>query len=75
MWVTNDKYAYQPKSLAPRQSLSFCFVLKSNNRGEVVGKYVGKETNIYLNTSTWVPKILVTKMQGPKSNWGPKSRN
>ena len=59
----------------PRQSLSSYFVLKSNNHGEVVVKYVGKETNIFLNTSIWVPKILVTNMQGPKSSWGPKSRN
>ena len=75
MWVTPNKYAYQPKAHAPQQSLSSCFVLKSNNRGEVVAKYVGKETNVYLNTSIWVPKILVTNMQGPKSNWGTKSRN
>jgi len=75
MWVTPNKYAYQPKAHAPRQSLSSYFVLKSNNHGEVVAKYVGKETNIYLNTSIWVPKILVTNMQGPKSSWGKKSRN
>ena len=75
MWVTPNKYAYQPKVHAPRQSLSSCFVLKSNNRGEVVAKYVVKETNIYLNTSIWVPKILVINMQGPKNILGPKSRN
>ena len=31
----------------------------------MIAKYVGKETNIYRNTSIWVPKILVTNMQGP----------
>jgi hypothetical protein len=51
MWVTKNKYAYPTKAHAPRQSLSSCFVLQSNNHGEVVAKYVGKETNIYLNTS------------------------
>ena len=43
--------------------------------GKVVAKYVGKEANTYRNTSIWVPKFLVTNMQGPKSNWGPKSSN
>ena len=64
-----NKYAYQPKNHAPRQSLTSCFVLKNNNSGEVIAKYVGKETNVYLNTSIWVPKILVTNMRGPKSSW------
>jgi len=75
MWGTKNKYAYQPKTHAPRQSLISCFVLKNNNSREVVAKYVGKETNIYRNTSIWVPKFLVTNMQGPKSSWGPKSSN
>ena len=74
VWATKNKYAYQSKTYAPRQSLTSCFVLR-NNRGKVVAKYVEKETNIYRNTSIWVPKILVTNMQGLKSNWGPKSSN
>ena len=71
VWPTKNKYAYQPKTYAPRQSLTSCFVL----RNKYVAKYVGKETNIYRNTSIWVPKFLVTNMQGPKSSWGPKSSN
>ena len=70
VWATKNKYAYQPKTYAPRQSLTSCFVLKNNSSGKVVAKYVGKETNIYRNISIWVPKFLVTNMQGPKSNWG-----
>ena len=31
----------------------------------MVAKYVGKETNIYRNTSIWVPKILVTTCMAP----------
>ena len=68
VWATKNKYAYQPKTYAPRQSLTSCFVLRNNNSGKVVAKYVGKETNIYRNTSIWVPKILMTNMQGPKAN-------
>ena len=62
VWATKNKYAYQPKTYAPRQSLTSCFVLRNNNSGKVVAKYVGKETNIYRNTSIWVSKILVTNM-------------
>jgi hypothetical protein len=75
IWGTKNKCAYQPKSYAPRQSLTTCFVLKNNNSGQVVAKYVGEETNIYRNSSIWVPKFLMTNMQGPKLSWGPKSSN
>ena len=75
VWATKNKYAYQPKTYAPRQSLTSCFVLRNNSSGKLVAKYIRKETNIYRNTSIWVPKILVTNIQGPKSNWGPKSSN
>ena len=75
MWGNKNKYADQPKIYAPRQSLTSCFVLKNNSSGKVVAKYIGKETNIYRNTFVSVPKILVTNMQGPKLNWGPKSSN
>jgi hypothetical protein len=70
-----NKYAYRPKAQPLQQSLTLCFVLRSNNSEKVVAKYIGKETNVYKNTSIWVPKILVTNMQGPKSSWGPKSSN
>jgi hypothetical protein len=75
IWATPNRYSYQPKAHAHRQSLSSCFVLKNNSKGEVYAKYVGKDRNVYINTSIWVPKILVTNMQGPKNIWGPKSRN
>jgi hypothetical protein len=68
VWGTMNRYAYQPKFQPPRQSLTSCFVLKNNNSGKVVAKYVGKKTNIYRNTSIWVPKFLVTNIQGPKFN-------
>ena len=75
IWGTKNKFAYQPKAHAPRQNLTSCFVLKNNSSGQVVAKYVRKETNIYRNTSIWVPKFLVTNMQGLKSSWGPKASN
>ena len=69
MWGNKNKYAYQPKIYAPRQNLTSCFVLKSNSSGKVIAKYVGKETNIYMNTFIWVPKFLVTNMQGLNCSW------
>jgi hypothetical protein len=66
VWGTMNKYAYQPKHQPPRQSLTSCFILRNNNSGKVVAKYVRKEANIYSNTSIWIPKFLVTNMQGPK---------
>jgi hypothetical protein len=75
VWGTMNKYAYQRKAQPLRQSLTSCFVLRSNSSGKVVTKYVRQETNVYKNTSIWVPKFLVTNMQGPKSSWGPKSSN
>jgi len=75
IWAVPNKYAYQPKPKVIRQSLTSCFVLKNDSKGEVFAKYVGKGRNVYLNTFIWVLKILVTNMQGPKKDWGPKSRN
>ena len=66
MWGTKNKYAYQPKFQPLRQSLTSCFVLSYNSTEKVVAKYVGKEANTYRNTSIWVPKFLVTNMQGPQ---------
>jgi hypothetical protein len=51
VWGTMNKYAYQPKAQPLRQSLTSCFVLRSNNSEKVVAKYFGKETNVYKNTS------------------------
>ena len=75
IWGTPNKFSHQSIASAQRQSLSSYFVLKSNNNGVVVAKYIGSDRNIYLNTSIWVPKFLVTNMQGPKNLWGPKPRN
>ena len=66
VWGTMNKYAYQPKTYAPQQSLTSCFVLRNNNSGKVIAKYVGKKGNTYRNTSIWVPKLFVINMQGPK---------
>jgi hypothetical protein len=68
VWDTMNKYAYQPKAQPLCQSLTSCFVLRSNNSRKVVTKYVGQEINVYKDTSIWVPKFLMTNMQDPKSS-------
>ena len=75
VWATKNKHAYQPKTYAPRQNLTSCFVLRNNSSGKVVAKYIRMEINVYRNTSICVPKFLVTNMQGLKSSRGPKSSN
>ena len=64
IWGTPNKFSHQPRASAQRQSLSSCFVLKNNSNGAVVAKYIGSDRNIYLNSSIWVPKFLVTDMLG-----------
>ena len=75
IWVTPNRYAYQPKAKTPPQCLDSNFVLQHNSKGEVFAKFVGNGRNVYHNTFIWVPKVLVTNMQGPKNIWGPKTRN
>ena len=75
IWVTPNRYAYQPKAKTPQQCLNSNFVLQHNSKGEVFAKFVGNGRNVYLNASIWVPKVLVTNVQGPKNIWGPKNRN
>jgi hypothetical protein len=75
VWGTSSKFKYQPKAQVFQQSLNSSFVLKNNSKGEVIAKYIGKDRNVYLHTSIWVPKVLVTNMKGPKNDWGPKPSN
>jgi hypothetical protein len=64
------------KNKAPAsRDISPSYVLRRNNVGKVVSKYVGNESNIYVKRSLWVPKVLVANVEGTKSNWGPKRRN
>ena len=51
IWANPNKYSYQSKAHAPRQSLSSCFVLKNNSKEKVIAKYVGNDRNVCLNTS------------------------
>ena len=71
----DEQVCISAKGSCTLTKFSIMLCVEGQQQCEVIAKYVGKETNVYLNTSIWVPKILVTHMQGPKSSWGPKSRN
>src|SRR5438105_5286317 len=50
------------------------YLLTWDHRGKMVIKYVGAHTkNKITKRSVWVPKVLVTNSQGPKSIWVPKT--
>jgi hypothetical protein len=62
-------------------SIDPSYVLVKSSKGDVYAKFVGKNRNhayIYNNgidtkkRSIWVPKVLVTNIQGPKQVWVPK---
>ena len=51
------------------------FVLTRNHHGKVVAKFVGHRTfNTKVKSCVWVPKVLVTNIQGPKYCWVPKRK-
>jgi len=46
-----------------------------NLRGKVVVKFVGHRTfNTKVKSCVWVPKVLVTNVQGSKYCWVPKRK-
>jgi hypothetical protein len=45
----------------------------TNKSGKVVAKYVGGKHK-GSKTCVWVPKVLVSKMKGPKTVWVPKNK-
>ena len=50
IWVTPNRYAYQPKAKTPPQCLDSNFVLQHNGKGDVFAKFIGNGRNVYHNT-------------------------
>jgi hypothetical protein len=48
------------------------FVL-TNKSGKIVAKYVGGKHKSP-KTCVWVPKVLVSNVKGPKTDWVPKNK-
>ena len=51
-------------------SFDFSYVLMKNSKGRVSAKYVGLSIYGAKKNAIWVPKTLVTNIQGPKKNLG-----
>jgi hypothetical protein len=74
-----DKDCTGSKSM--HASIDPSYVLVKSSKDDVYAKFVGKNRNhAYIfnngigtkNKSIWVPKSLVTNLQGPKQIWIPK---
>jgi hypothetical protein len=51
-------------------SLDPSYILKRDSKGVVCAKFVGLSIGSNKNKSIWVPKTLVTNIEGPKKNLG-----
>jgi hypothetical protein len=49
------------------------YILKKDSKGVVCAQYVGRSLGSSKKKSIWVPKILVTNIEGPKKIWVPKT--
>jgi hypothetical protein len=50
------------------------YILKKHFKGVVCAQYVGRFLGSSKKKFIWVPKILVTNIQGPKKIWVPKTK-
>jgi hypothetical protein len=50
------------------------YVLRKGKDGKVFAKYVGPRNSGLKKCSIWVPKLLVTNLQGPTQKWVPKAK-
>jgi hypothetical protein len=55
-------------------SLDPSYILKKDSKGVVCAKFVGRSLGSNRKKSIWVPKILVTNIEGPKKIWVPKTK-
>ena len=61
------------KKIEHAHSIRFdsCYLLTKGEKG-VLAKYVGRPNEGPRKKAIWVPKCLVTNLQGPKQVWVPK---
>jgi hypothetical protein len=55
-------------------SLDRSYILKKDSKCVVGAKFVGRSLGSNKKKSIWVPKILVTNIEGPKKIWVPKTK-
>jgi hypothetical protein len=74
--LKQDKFQ-APKTLKTLYQMSFYadYILTRNHHGKVVAIFVGHRSwNTKVKSHVWVPKVLLTKTQGPKYCWVPKRK-
>jgi hypothetical protein len=71
--VTKSMIARTKKSHAKVSSIRFdsCYILVKGTNG-VKAKFIGAPHKSSKKKAIWVPKILVTNLQGPSQVWVPK---
>jgi hypothetical protein len=55
-------------------SLDPSYILMKNSKGVVCAKFVDHSLGSNKKKSIWVPKILVSNIEGPKKIWVPKMK-
>jgi hypothetical protein len=55
-------------------SLDPSYILKKDSKGVVYAQYIGRSLGSSTKKSIWVPKLLVTNIEGPKKIWVPKTK-
>ena len=62
-----------PKGKTPSLGVyDSCYMLRKTKDGKVVARFVGTSILGAKKNAIWVPKSLVTNLQGPKQIWVPK---
>ena len=71
------KVGYVEKNCTNKKVKSFdsSYILMRNSNGNVSAKFVGIPIDGAKKNAIWVPKVLVTNVQGPKKVWVPKRVN
>jgi hypothetical protein len=73
----SKKVGHDKKNCMNKKAISFdsSYVLMKNSSGNVCANFVGIPIFGAKNNAIWVPKALVTNIQGPKKIWAPKRAN
>ena len=68
------KIGYDEKNCTNKKVISFdsSYILMRNSNGNVSAKFVGIPIDGARKNAIWVPKVLVTNVQGSKKVWVPK---
>lgn len=72
LWIAKDKGDQLFKAHASHGKHESVYILRVNNLGKVVARYVVEQPRLSIRRQIWVPKLIVTNLLGPNSPWGSK---